>query len=48
LLRELRIRLRQEKQGRETAEVMQPLAGIAIGMAEIEVRTERDTPTVIT
>jgi phosphoglucomutase len=37
-----------EKQGRETAEVMQPLVGIAIGLAEIEARTGRDTPTVIT
>jgi len=37
-----------EKQDRETAAVMQPLAGIATGMAEIESRTGRSEPTVIT
>ena len=37
-----------DKQGRETAEVMQPLVGIAVGMAEIEARTGRAEPTVIT
>jgi phosphoglucomutase len=38
----------QGKQGRKTAEVMQPLVGIAIGLAEIESRTGRTEPTVIT
>jgi phosphoglucomutase len=37
-----------EKQARETAEVMQPLAGIATGLAEIESRTGCKQPTVIT
>ncbi len=37
-----------EKQGRETAEVMRPLVGIAVGIAEIEARTGRREPTVIT
>ncbi|MGD8619695.1 MAG: alpha-D-glucose phosphate-specific phosphoglucomutase, partial [Gammaproteobacteria bacterium] len=37
-----------EKQDRETAAVMQPLAGIATGLAEIESRTGRTEPTVIT
>jgi phosphoglucomutase len=37
-----------EKQGRNTAEVMQPLAGIATGIAEIESRTGRKEPTVVT
>ena len=37
-----------EKQDRETAEVMQPLVKIAIGIAEIESRTGRTEPTVIT
>ena len=37
-----------EKQGRETAEVMQPLVGIATGLAEIESRTGRKEATVIT
>jgi phosphoglucomutase len=37
-----------ERQGRETAEVMQPLVGIATGLAEIEARTGRGNPTVIT
>jgi phosphoglucomutase len=38
----------QEKQNRETAEVMQPLVAIATGIAEIESRTGRNVPTVIT
>jgi phosphoglucomutase len=37
-----------EKQGHETTEVMQPLVEIAIRMAEIESRTGRKEPTVIT
>ena len=37
-----------QKQARETAEVMQPLVGIATGLAEIESRTGRKEPTVIT
>jgi phosphoglucomutase len=37
-----------EKQDRETAGVMQPLVEIAIGIAEIEPRTGRKEPTVIT
>jgi len=37
-----------EKQVRETAGVMQPLVGIATRMAEIESRTGRREPTVIT
>jgi phosphoglucomutase len=37
-----------EKQNRETAAVMQPLAEIATGLAEIESRTGRSEPTVIT
>ena len=37
-----------EKQNRETAGVMQPLVGIAVGIAEIEPRTGRKEPTVIT
>jgi len=37
-----------EKQDRETAAVMQPLVGIATGLAEIESRTGRREPTVIT
>ena len=37
-----------KKQGRDTAEVMQPLVGIATGLAEIESRTGREQPTVIT
>jgi len=37
-----------EKQDRETAVVMQPLIGIATGIAEIESRTGRKEPTVIT
>jgi phosphoglucomutase len=37
-----------ERQGRETADVMQPLVGIATGLAEIEARTGRGKPTVIT
>jgi phosphoglucomutase len=37
-----------EKQDRETAAVMQPLVDIATGMAEIESRTGRSKPTVIT
>jgi len=37
-----------EKQNRETAPVMQPLVGIATGIAEIESRTGRKAPTVIT
>jgi phosphoglucomutase len=37
-----------EKQDRETAEVMQPLVGIATGLAEIESRTGRSEATVIT
>jgi len=37
-----------EKQDRDTAEVMQPLVDIAIGLAEIEPRTGRKEPTVIT
>jgi phosphoglucomutase len=36
------------KQNRETAVVMQPLVDIATGMAEIEARTGRSEPTVIT
>jgi len=37
-----------EKQGRETAAVMQPLVEIATGLAEIESRTGRREATVIT
>ena len=37
-----------KKQGRNTAEVMQPLVEIATGLAEIESRTGREQPTVIT
>ena len=37
-----------EKQDRETAAVMQPLVRIATGLAEIESRTGRREPTVIT
>jgi phosphoglucomutase len=37
-----------EKQNRETAGVMQPLVDIATGIAEIEARTGRAAPTVIT
>jgi len=37
-----------EKQDRNTAEVMQPLVEIATGIAEIESRTGRKEPTVIT
>jgi phosphoglucomutase len=37
-----------EKQGSKTAEVMQPLVEIADGIAEIESRTGRKEPTVIT
>jgi phosphoglucomutase len=37
-----------EHQGRKTAEVMRPLVGIAAGIAEIESRTGRKEPTVIT
>jgi phosphoglucomutase len=37
-----------EKQQRETAMVMQPLVDIATGLAEIESRTGRREPTVIT
>ena len=37
-----------EKQGRETAAVMQALVGIATGLAEIASRTGRKAPTVIT
>ena len=37
-----------DRQGRETAEVMQPLVEIATGLAEIEPRTGRSQPTVIT
>jgi phosphoglucomutase len=37
-----------EKQNRETAAVMQPLVEIATGLAEIESRTGRTEPTVIT
>ena len=37
-----------EKQDRETAGVMQPLVEIAAGIAEIESRTGRKEPTVIT
>lgn len=36
------------KQGCETAEVMRPLVGIASRLAEIEQRTGRQTPSVIT
>jgi len=36
------------RQDRETAEVMLPLVGIATGLAEIESRTGRGEPTVIT
>ena len=38
----------QEKQNRKTADVMQPLVAIAISIAEIESRTGRKEPTVIT
>jgi len=38
----------REKQGRKTAEVMKSLVGIATGLAEIESRTGRREPTVIT
>jgi phosphoglucomutase len=37
-----------EKQGHETADVMQALVGVATGIAEIETRTGRKAPTVIT
>jgi phosphoglucomutase len=37
-----------QKQGRETAAVMRPLVGIAVGLAEITARTGRSEPTVIT
>ena len=37
-----------EKQDRDTAEVMQPLVDIAVGIAEIVSRTGRTEPTVIT
>ena len=37
-----------EKQDRETAGVMQPLVEIATGLAEVEPRTGRKEPTVIT
>ena len=37
-----------EKQGRETAEVMRALVGVAVGLGEIEGRTGREEPTVIT
>ncbi len=37
-----------DKQNRETAEVMQPLVTIATALAEIESRTGRKEPTVIT
>ena len=37
-----------ERQGRETADVMQPLVDIAVGLAEITSRTGRDAPSVIT
>jgi phosphoglucomutase len=37
-----------EQQGRKTAVVMQPLVEIATGTAEIEARTGRNQPTVIT
>ena len=37
-----------EKQDRNTAEVMQPLVDIAVALAEIESRTGRREPTVIT
>ncbi len=37
-----------EKQQLNTAEVMQPLVDIAVGLAEIESRTGRSEPTVIT
>jgi phosphoglucomutase len=37
-----------EQQGRETAVVMQPLVAIATATAEIEARTGRQEPTVIT
>jgi len=37
-----------EKQDRKTAAVMQPLVEIATGLAEIESRTGRKEPTVIT
>jgi phosphoglucomutase len=37
-----------DKQARETAGMMQPLVGIATGIAEIESRTGRKAPTVIT
>jgi phosphoglucomutase len=37
-----------EKQGRETAAVMQPLVEIAVGLAEIESRTGCREPSVIT
>jgi len=37
-----------EQQGRETAAVMQPLVAIATATAEIEARTGRQQPTVIT
>jgi phosphoglucomutase len=36
------------KQGLETAEVMRPLADMAIALAEIEQRTARQSPSVIT
>ena len=37
-----------DRQGRETAEVMQPLVEIAVNLAEITSRTGRDVPSVIT
>jgi phosphoglucomutase len=37
-----------DRQGRDTAEVMQPLVNIATGIAQIESRTGRKQPTVIT
>jgi len=37
-----------DRQNRPTAEVMQPLVGIATGIAQIESRTGRKQPTVIT
>ena len=37
-----------DRQGRETAEVMQPLVEIAVNLAEITSRTGRDAPSVIT
>ena len=37
-----------EKLGRETAVVMRALVGVAVGLGEIEGRTGREEPTVIT